>query len=142
MNCAILVQLDANAKVGKSVIPVDPNITSENGKLLLNLIERENLFLQNISPLCRGLITRQRSKWREIYFGLLDYLRNITWLSRKNGYWWCSNIFIKYASVKGKQKIVKSDHNVMFAYFDIQFQNMNFKKQRCEVFNLKKQRWK
>ena len=44
---------------------------------------------------------------------------------------------MKYASVKGKQKIVKSDHNVMFASFDIQFQNMNFKKQRREVFNLK-----
>ena len=44
---------------------------------------------------------------------------------------------IKYASVKEKQKIVKSDHNVMFASFGIQFQNMNFKKQRREVFNLK-----
>ena len=47
---------------------------------------------------------------------------------------------IKYASVKEKQKIVKSDHNVMFASFDIQFQNMNFKNKDSiftEVNNLK-----
>ena len=29
---------------------------------------------------------------------------------------------MKYTSAKGKQQIVKSDHNVVFASFDIQFQ--------------------
>ena len=44
---------------------------------------------------------------------------------------------MKYASIKGKQKIVKSDHNVMFASFDLQYQNVNCKKTRRELFNLK-----
>ena len=45
--------------MGKSVIQSDPNEISENGKALLNLIERENLCLQNISPKCNGVIKRQ-----------------------------------------------------------------------------------
>ena len=57
-NNSVLVQLDANAKVGRSVIQSDPNEnTSENGKLLPN---RENPHILNCSPLCRGSITRQR----------------------------------------------------------------------------------
>ena len=44
---------------------------------------------------------------------------------------------MKYASIKGKHKIVKSDHNAMFAYFDLQYQNVNCKKPRRELFNLK-----
>ena len=39
----ILVQIDANAKLGKDVISHDPNELSDNGWLLLDLIERENL---------------------------------------------------------------------------------------------------
>ena len=35
------------------------------------------------------------------------------------------------------RKIVKSDHNIMFAIFNIQYQNLNSKKPRQEVFNLK-----
>ena len=43
-------QLNENAKVGKSVIPGDPNTTSENGKLLLNLIEREKPIFTEYFP--------------------------------------------------------------------------------------------
>ena len=43
----------------------------------------------------------------------------------------------KYASMKGKQKIVKSDHNVMVASFNIQFQSVNHQKPRRVLFNLK-----
>ena len=96
--------------------------------------KEKNLFLQNISPLCRGLITKQRSTISSEEKSILDYLITCEIL---HGYLEKividdAQIFslIKYASVKEKQKIVKSDHNVMFASFDIQFQNMNFKKQR------------
>ena len=139
--CAILVQLDANAKVGNTVIQGDPNAMSENGKMLLNLVERENLFIQNISPLCNGLITRQRVTSIGEERSILDYLLTCEVL---NGY--LEKMFIddaqifsltKYASTKGIQKIVKSDHNLMVAFFNIQFQISNVKKPRREVFNLK-----
>ena len=139
--CAIMIQLDANAKVGNMVIPGDPHVISENGKLLLDMIHRENLFIQNISPMCIGLITRQRITNISEEKSILDYLITCDML---NGY--LEKMLIdddqifsltKYASMKGKQKSVKSDHNIMVASFNIQFQNMNLKKPRQELFNLK-----
>ena len=77
-NNSVLVQLDANAKVGRSVIQSDPNEnTYENGKLLPNMVDRENLHILNCSPLCRGSITRQRvtpQREEKINIGLCDYL--------------------------------------------------------------------
>ena len=140
-NCAILLQLDANAMVGNMVIPGDPHVISENGKLLLGLIQRENLFLQNISPVCSGLITRQRITNTSEEKSILDYLITCDIL---NGF--LEKMLIddaqifsltKYASMKGKQKIVKSDHNVMVASFNIQFQSVNHQKPRRVLFNLK-----
>ena len=46
-NCMIVIQLDANAKLGKNIIDKDPHDISENGRLLLSLIERESLSLLN-----------------------------------------------------------------------------------------------
>ena len=140
-NCCILVQLDANAKVGQLIIPSDPNQISENGKLLMNMIERQNLCLQNSSPVCKGAITRMRITKQSVEESILDYLITCDKLSE------CiEEMFIdeaqtfslmKYASTKGNQKIIKSDHNVMFASFNMQFQNVIYKKQRNELFNLK-----
>ena len=59
-DCLVLVQMDANAKVGKSVIKQDPNNQSENGRLLVEMIERENLSILNASTKCIGAITRQK----------------------------------------------------------------------------------
>ena len=39
----VLVAEDSNAKLGPDVIPGDPNIMSENGKLLLGMISRQAL---------------------------------------------------------------------------------------------------
>ena len=47
---------------------------SENGKLLMSLIERENLYLQNISPKCNGVITRQRITKNGAEKSILDYI--------------------------------------------------------------------
>ena len=42
--CDILIELDANGKVGPDVIPDDPNCQTENGKLLMEMLSRQNLF--------------------------------------------------------------------------------------------------
>ena len=50
-NNSVLVQLDANAKVGRSVIQSDPTVnTSENGKLLLNMVDREKSSYSKLFP--------------------------------------------------------------------------------------------
>ena len=46
-NCLILLQLDANAKVGKQEIPGDPNEISNNGKIMLEMVKRQGLIIAN-----------------------------------------------------------------------------------------------
>ena len=60
-NCLILIQLDANAKVGQSVIAADPNeLSDSNGRQLLGFLERHNLKLLNSDIRCEGSVTRYR----------------------------------------------------------------------------------
>ena len=107
---------------------------------MLDLIERENLQIQNISPLCRGTITRKRKTKHGDEKSILD---NIITCDKLNEliegmliYEEQNFSLMKYAAIKGKQKIVKSDNNAMFASFDLQYQNVNCKKPRRELFNL------
>ena len=44
-NCWVLVQLDANAKVGKDFIENDPHTITGNGVLLSDVVNRQNLLL-------------------------------------------------------------------------------------------------
>ena len=39
--------------------------------------------------------------------------------------------------MKGKKKIVKSDHNILYAKFSLKYKNVAWKRPRKEVFNLK-----
>ena len=73
-NCMIVIQLDANAKVGKNVIKDDPNHTSNNGKILIDIIKRQNLTLVNAMDLCIGTITRQRVAANNLEKSVLDYI--------------------------------------------------------------------
>ena len=59
--CLILIEMDANAKVGPAIVKNDPNQTSENGRLLLGVVERQNLRILNCSPKCKGVVTRERT---------------------------------------------------------------------------------
>ena len=44
----VLLQCDANAKLGQDIIIQDPHQISENGRLLKSLMDRENLTLHLI----------------------------------------------------------------------------------------------
>ena len=58
--CSIFIELDANSKLGPSLIPGDPHEQSDNGKILAKLIKDHDLVLVNGSKICKGLITRRR----------------------------------------------------------------------------------
>ena len=57
-NCFILIQMDANAKLGCGVLMNDPNTMSDNGRILFDIIKRQNLSCLNGHELCEGSITR------------------------------------------------------------------------------------
>ena len=68
-SCMVMIQMDANAKVGRDYISADPiNVTGGNGRKILNLIERHGLKLLNADRSCTGAITRYRvtKKCREV----------------------------------------------------------------------------
>ena len=59
-SCLILLQLDANAKVGYEIIKGDPYPQSPNGHILMDMIERNEWILCNAKENRDGLITRRR----------------------------------------------------------------------------------
>ena len=71
-NCMVLLQMDANGKVENTCIQGDPNNMSANGRLLVDLIRRENLVLVNSSPVCSGVITRHRVTQEKVEKSILD----------------------------------------------------------------------
>ena len=52
--------MDANAKVGNTIIKEDPHNMTNNGKLLLDVVQRQGLIIGNSLDICKGLITRER----------------------------------------------------------------------------------
>ena len=65
---SIIIQLDANSKLGSDYIENDIHEQSVNGQLLAGIIERHNLVVVNsLKDKCRGSITRKRvtSKGKE-----------------------------------------------------------------------------
>ena len=141
LSCMVLLQMDANAKVGNTCIPGDPNQMSANGRLLVDLISRENLVLVNSSAVCSGVITRHRVTQEKVEKSILDslivcdkleqYLEMMIIDEERNF------PLTKYASKKGSKRIVQSDHNTMYGRFSIEYISVKWKRPREEVFNLK-----
>ena len=60
-NCNIIIQMDANSKVGRDIIADDPYLYADsNGQQLLDMVERNNLIIINTDSRCAGAITRYR----------------------------------------------------------------------------------
>ena len=59
--CAIVIELDANAKLGGKQIKGDPNMLCNNGKIMSSILERQNLFVGNKLSNGKGVITRKRT---------------------------------------------------------------------------------
>ena len=57
---SVMIEMDANSKLGPGLIPGDMHAQSENGKVLAAIIERHGLTIGNSSDKCKGLVTRKR----------------------------------------------------------------------------------
>ena len=99
------------------------------------------LVLLNASELCRGAITRCRVTITSTEIAILDYM-----LVCQELYQYLLSMFIdegrnytltKYSTTKGIKKKVESDHNPLYAKFDISYSKLKNSKKRREIFNLK-----
>ena len=69
----ICIQFDANSKLGKNIIPGAPHDISSNGKILLNVLRRQDLVVINSTEKCLGLITRIKNTKRGQEESVIDY---------------------------------------------------------------------
>ena len=72
---SIIIEMDANSKLGKAVIKSDPHNQTPNGKLLYNIIQRHNLVVLNsLEDRCIGSITRKRVTKNSIEESIIDFV--------------------------------------------------------------------
>ena len=138
---SIIIEMDANSKLGPEWIVNDPHNQTQNGRILAGILERNNLVVVNgMKNKCNGLITRTRvtTEGREasvIDFVIIsdDLVESVNSMlideDRKH-------VLVKF--LKRKKGTIKkeSDHNVLLTSFDIKW-NKRVKNDKIEVFNLK-----
>ena len=71
--CLIILQMDANAKIGREILQNDPNSRSNNGQLLIDMVQRQGMYIGNLSPKCKGTITRERVVNNREERSVIDY---------------------------------------------------------------------
>ena len=132
--------MDANAKIGLDYIKGDPYEMSANGKLLISLIERQDLVIINGTDKCFGLITRMRKKGNTVEKSILDYfivcralfqMVTMMVIDEDRDY-----ILTKYSKCNGKTKLIVSDHNPLKLEVNISW-SMKIVQERNEIYNVR-----
>ena len=123
-NKYVIIQLDANSKLGKDIIPGDPKPQSSNGEVFASIIERNALVVANsITPKCRGAITRSRVTEEGVEESIIDFLLMSEELLEdfieleidENK----EHALVKITHQKGNVRKITSDHNVMLSRFNL-----------------------
>ena len=71
---AVLIQMDANSKLGPNIVKGDPHAQSNNGKILAGILERNDLIVINSLEKCKGKITRQRLTKNKKEESIIDFV--------------------------------------------------------------------
>ena len=139
-NKSIIIQMDANSKLGKDILPNDPNDQSPNGAVLEGILHRHALIVVNsLNEKVKGLITRRRITVDGIEESIIDFVIISSDLVED-----VEELIIDEEKehalskiVRGKPtaKVIQSDHNVMLTRFKLKWCPIN--KPPITVFNLK-----
>ena len=136
----VLVEMDANAKVGKDIIAGDNHITSNNGKLFLDVIDRQDLVIANSLDICKGIVTRVREFENRTEKSTIDYILTCRALAKDMAEMVIDEdrtyTLARYVKKKAGKKVIKSNHNILFGKFSIKFSRKP-RKIRSEHFMFK-----
>ena len=138
-NKSVILQMDANCKLGPEIIKGDPHGQSGNGKVLAGILRRHALCVINgLEDICVGKITRKRitqvgTEESIIDFvitsnDLVDEVENVCIDEAKD------HALEKVTKSKGKVETRNSDHNVIITKFKLKWKMVPHHKE--EVFNL------
>ena len=137
---SILMEMDANSKLGTNYIPGDKHVQTENGKLLAGILDRHSLVLGNSLEKCKGLITRKRTTKNTVEESTIDFvimsedLKNEVELIEIDDE--RHHVLTKITRNKNGTAKIESDHNTIFSKFRIPW-NKKVKQDRVELYNLK-----
>ena len=139
-DCLVIIEIDANAKLGPSIIKNDMHSITENGSLLRDILRRQNLTCLNGETRCEGLVTRHRRTVHGDEKSVIDFIivcdQLLPFFNRMVVDEKRENVLTKYATITGGRIKSESDHNPLFAEFNIKFcGRMNTV--RREMFNFK-----
>ena len=138
---SIIIQMDANAKLGPTHIKNDPKPISENGKVLAGIMERHGLIVANsLQDKCTGLITREKTTVNGIEKSVIDFVivsndlvKHIEKIhiddERKH-------VLTKIMKNKKNTDITESDHNMIETVINIPWKSSEIVKME-ETYNYK-----
>ena len=136
----LCIAMDANAKLGRNYISGDIHEISQNGRLLLSLVESFNLLVVNSTEKCHGLVTRMKKVKNKIEESVIDYFIvcqdfftfiNMMTIDSERKF-----VLTKYTRKRDKSFITESDHNIMILDMKIPWES-KMKEDRVEIFNLR-----
>ena len=137
---SIVIKIDANSKLGPNYIPGDPHEITMNGRLLAQIVERQNLMVVNGSNKCRGLITRRRQANDKVEENVIDLfiisndlnddLESLEIVENRK------HVLTRGKKTKQGIKRKESDHNSLITAFKRNF-SVNEKTNKKETYNLK-----
>ena len=135
--------IDGNAKIGKEVLTWDKHNMSENGRILLEIVERQDTVIVNSSSKCIGLITRQRKTVVGDEKSIIDYfivsqafyeMVERMKIDEEGIY-----VLSSYKNEKNSKtcKVTESDHNIMTLKMKNILKNRKTRIVRKEFYNQK-----
>ena len=138
---SIIIEMDANAKLGVKYIAGDPHAITPNGVLLAGIIDRHALIVANGSSKCSGTITRRRNTRNRIERSVIDV---VLFSADMNKHFTSMHVdekrlhvLTKIRKTKKGINIKESDHNVILTEFDCKMHKEKEKEKENGVFNLK-----
>ena len=136
---SVLIEIDANSKLGPTYIPEDPHTMTPNGALLAGIIERHDLTVGNSSNKCKGKITRKRVAKGHIEASVIDFVIYSNDLKNHMTSMHVDeervHVLTRITKTKnGKLKVKESDHHVIVTEFNCKITPN--KKEIIEVYNL------
>jgi hypothetical protein len=138
--CMLCWETGANAKLGTEYIKGDPHAMTNNGQLLLNLVERYNLVIVNGTEKCSGVITRMRKKGKDIEKSAIDFFIVCQALFQMVSQMQIDEdrnmVLTKFHKNGGQTVVTESDHNPLELELDISW-NTKIIQKRTEVYNLR-----
>ena len=137
---SVIVEMDANAKLGPKYIAKDPHGITPNGSLLAGIIERHSLNVGNGAKECKGTITRKRVtkyKTEESVIDIVLFSHDLRkhFISmhvdeeRKH-------VLTRICKTRKGVKVKESDHNVLIAEFNCKLLEKD-EPEIDQVYNLK-----